>query len=194
MRIDGERFDGVREIAGQRPHQEVAGVLRVVVDARHHVRTTESLRILERRVGNLLARLEVEEAQHDGRGAEIHREAVNRPGASSDLSSFNEDAIAVARHCWLELERTRTHRKPERMPLDLHLTAAHRVTRDDTVRADDACLTGKPEASFEMGLRWRARREQRHAIGHFDDALLALAVLDAGSGHLNAERLGVVEY
>ena len=52
FRIDGKGFDGVREIAGERAIQQLAAMLRVVVNSRHDVGAAETLRILERSIGD----------------------------------------------------------------------------------------------------------------------------------------------
>ena len=82
-------------------------MLRVVVDARHHVRAAEALRVFERRVGDQFAGFEVDQAQDDGRRAEVHRDAVDRPGGARDLDAVDEDAIAVARDGRIERHRLR---------------------------------------------------------------------------------------
>ena len=97
LRIHREFLDGARQIARQRAHQQAA-VFAVVADARHHVGAAEALRILERGVGDLLAGFQVEQAQHDRGGAQVHRDAVDRPRGARDLRAVDQDALAIARH------------------------------------------------------------------------------------------------
>ena len=84
------------------------GCTRIVVDARHHVGAAEALGILERGVGDQLAGLQVEEAQHDGGGAEVHGDAVG--GRSAEPST----------------SRARVG-SPTALPLDAHVAAPHGV-------------------------------------------------------------------
>ena len=67
-------------------------MLGVVVDARHHVRAAEALRVLERGVGDQLAGLEIEQPEDDGRRAEVHREAVNRASSTRDFDPVDSNA------------------------------------------------------------------------------------------------------
>ena len=96
-RIDGQLLDRVAQVAGQRPHQQPAAVRRVVVDARHHVRAAEPLRVLERRVGDQLARLEVEQPQRRSsscRGRSRGRGWRPGPGPTSTPSIRTRSPIA----------------------------------------------------------------------------------------------------
>ena len=96
-----------RQIAGQRAHQQLAGMLGVVVDARHDVGAAEALRVLERGVGDQFAGLEVDQAQDDGGGAEVHGEAVDGTGGALDFDAVDEDAVAVAGDGGIELAMSR---------------------------------------------------------------------------------------
>ena len=106
-RVHRELLDGVPQVPRQRPHQELAGMLAVVVDARHDLGAAEALRVLERRVGDELARLEIEQPEDDRRGAEIHREPVERARPAIDLDAVEQDAIPVARRPRRSRERAR---------------------------------------------------------------------------------------
>ena len=67
-----------REIAGERAHQQLARMMRVVMNARHHIGAAEALRVFERSVGDQLAGLEVEQPQHDRGRAQVHGDAMER--------------------------------------------------------------------------------------------------------------------
>ena len=69
-------------------------MVRVVMDARHHVGTAESLRIFERGVGDQFAGFEIDQAQDDRGRAQVHGDAVNRPAAIGDLLSIEQDAVS----------------------------------------------------------------------------------------------------
>ena len=165
----------------------------VVVDARHHVGAAEALRVFERRVGDELAGLEVDQAQDDGRRAEVHRDAVDRAGRAVDLDAVEEDAVAVARDARVERHLLPLVGQAQGVALDAHLAAAHRVAFHLAVVGGDEALAGQAEVVLEVLLGVGGRREQVHALGDFDDALLALAVLAARGRHLDAEPLGAVE-
>jgi hypothetical protein len=104
VRVDWELFDRVADVAGERPHQQEAAVLGIVLDPRHHVGAAEALRVLERRVGDQCAGLEIVETQHHRGGAEVHRQAVDRPGRARDLLAVDQDAIAGTGHGRVERE------------------------------------------------------------------------------------------
>ncbi len=130
FRIDGEFLDGVGEVTGQRAHQELGGVVGVVEDARHDVRSAETLGIFERGVGDEVAGFEVVEAKDDSGGAEIHGEAVNWGEGSGDFAIVDENAIAVAADSRIKL--LKTGRQTDGAALDAHLPAAHGVAADFT--------------------------------------------------------------
>ncbi len=75
-RGDRKFLDGVAQVTGQRPPQQFARMLAVVMDARHHVGTAEPLRVFERRIGDAGAGLQVEKTQHHGGGSQVHGDAV----------------------------------------------------------------------------------------------------------------------
>ena len=105
-------------------------MLRVVVDSRHHLGTAEPLRVLERRVGNELAGLEIEQAQHDGGRAEIHGDPVERTWPAINFLTVEEHAVALSRHGGGEMGRAAGAGQTERLPLDAHAAAAHGVADD----------------------------------------------------------------
>ena len=108
----------------------------VVVDARHHVRAAEALRILERRVGDELAGLEVEEPQDDRRRAEIHRDAVNRTAGAIDLLAVIESTMRSPSRVTAgsSVVVPSAGGQVQGRALDAHLAAAHRVARDLALR------------------------------------------------------------
>ena len=137
----------------------------VVLDARHHVGPAEALRVFERRVGDELAGFEVDQAQDDGRRAQVHRDAVDRPGRAVDFDAVEQDAIAVARDGGIELHLLAAGGQAERVPLDAHLAAAHRVAFDFAGVGDDRS-TGTTGGSLSLRCSScsRRRREQVHAL------------------------------
>ena len=74
-----------RQISGQRAQQQPSGMLGVVRDARHHLRSAEALRILKRSVRDQLAALQIQQPQHDRRGAQVHRDARESARSSGPL-------------------------------------------------------------------------------------------------------------
>ena len=172
-------------------------MLGVVMDPRHDVRAAEALRILERRVGDLLAGLEIDQPDDDGCGAEVDRETVNRAGRAGDVLAGRrvDDAIAVAHDGGIERRRLVGGRKIERLSLDAHLSAPHRVALDLAAVGGDAALARqtKPVPGVEMPFMLGRRRQQLHPVRDLDDAFLALALGDAGSRHADAGLLGGCE-
>ncbi len=144
-RIDGEVLDRMRDVAGDRAAQQLAGMLGVVADARHDLGSAEALRVLERRVRNLLAGFEIEETEHDRRRAEVHREAMDRGGRPCDLFAVDQDAIAVTRHSGVERRALLCSRQRERLSLDSHLATPHRVAADDAIVCNERRLAREPE-------------------------------------------------
>jgi hypothetical protein len=57
----------------------------------------------------------------------------------------------------------------------------------------NSCLARQPKIALEVPLLLRPFRQAWHAFGDFYDALLALALLPAGSGNLYAQALGAIE-
>ena len=105
LRIDGELFDGVAEVTGERAHQQPAGMLSIVGDARHDFRAAEALRILKRSVGDQFAGFKIDEAQDDRGGAQVHGDAVDGAGGAIHFYAVDQDAVAIARDCGIELQR-----------------------------------------------------------------------------------------
>jgi hypothetical protein len=125
----------------------------VVADASHDLGSAEALRVLERGVGNLLAGFQIEEAEHDRRRAEVHREAVDRRRRSGDLLAVEQDAIAVACNSGIErcalvslrLRAVRYGGQAEPRLLNPHLPSAHRVATHDAVIGGEGRLAREPE-------------------------------------------------
>ena len=127
LRIDRELFNGVGQVAGQRAQQQLARMLGIVGDARHHVGAAETLRILKRCVRDQFAGFQIEQTQHDRRGTEVHRDAVNWAVEPLDLDAVDQDAISVACDRRIELHFPITARQAERLALDAHVAAPHGV-------------------------------------------------------------------
>ena len=127
FRIDGELFDGVACVARQRPHQQLAGVIGVVGNARHDFRPAKALRILKRSVRDQLAAFQIDQPQDNGRRPQIHGDAVNGSRGALHFDAVDEDAVSVARDRRIEFELVMAHRQPERLPLDAHVSAPHGV-------------------------------------------------------------------
>ena len=91
LRIGGRSCDRMAQVTGERPHQKAAGMFGVVVDSGHDVRAAEPLRILERRVCDELAGLEIDQTDDDGRGAEDRSRGRGsvRPTARSPRRSWH---------------------------------------------------------------------------------------------------------
>ena len=142
-RIDRKLLDRVGEIAGERPPEQLASVFGVVVDARHHVGSAESLRILERRVGHELAGLEVDQANDNRRRTEIHREPVDRAARFVEHLAADpvDDPAALSYHRGIDRHLRLADRQVQRVALDAHVTAPHRVALDSARVGDDATLT-----------------------------------------------------
>ena len=137
--IDRELLDRVGQVAGQRAQQQSSRVIRVVSDARHHLRAAETLRILKRSVRNQLAALEVEQAQNDRRRPKVHSEPMDRPGRAFHLSSIYKDAATVACHCRIELERG-ADGQTECVALDAHAPPPHGMAANLPAGAGHKCL------------------------------------------------------
>src|SRR5689334_11946529 len=177
----------MREVASQRSHEQLAADSRVVLDAAHDVRAAEALRVLEGRIRDELARFEIEQAEHNGRRSDIHRDAVDRGDGAGDLDAVEEDAIdTLARDAWVQRDRLATGWQPQCVPLDAHLAATHRVTGHGAGICDHFGLARESEITPEVTLLIRGCREKLHSSGDFDDALFALAVLAARRRHAHA--------
>ena len=172
-------------------------MLGVVVDPGHDVRAPEALRVLERGVRDLLAGLEINEPDDDGCGPQIDRQPVNRTGRAGDVFAARriDDAIAVTHDRGIERRLLVRRRKVERLPLDAHLSAPHRVALDLPGVGGDAALArqAKSRPGVEMPLELGRRRQQFHPARDFDDAFLALALGDARRRHADAGLPGGCE-
>ena len=102
-------------------------MLRVVVDAGHDVGAAEPLRIFERRVGDQLAGLQVEQPQHDRRRAQSIAMPwigpVERSTSSPSMRMRSPSRVTAGSSVMFAM----ADRQFERVPLDAHLAAAHRV-------------------------------------------------------------------
>src|SRR5580692_252672 len=76
--------------------------------------------------------------------------------------------------------------------LDAHIAAPHGVAADGA-GAGDAGPARETEFAFEVALFFGELREVLHAFDNLYHAFLALALLAAGGGDLDAEAFGVVE-
>ena len=170
-------------------------MLGVVMDPRHDVGPAEALRILERRVGDELAGFEIDQPEHDGGGAEVDREAVDRTGRAGDSSPVIASTMrSPSRTTADRAPRLAAGRKVERVPLDAHLAAAHRVALDLAGRRRDAALARQPERPASRCRSTSVGGVSRSIPSRdLDDALLALALGDAGRGDADAGLLGGIE-
>ncbi len=168
-----------REIAGQRAHEELAAMVGVVLDARHHFGAAEALRVFKGGDSEDRAGAEVEETKDYGGGAEVESEAVGVQAS------------------WPVAPRTTALRRLDRpgglSPLHLHGAAAHGVAADVADGCGWVRLAREAECAFEVLFEFGARRQAIHAIDDFDHALFALALLAAGGGHADSGGLGVIE-
>ena len=153
-----------REVAGERAHQQSSGMLGVVGDARHDFRAAEALRILKRSVRDQLAGFEIDEAQDNRRGAEVHGDAVDGPGGAFHFDAVDEDAVSIASDRGIELECAIADRQSERVALDAHVSAPHGVAANVAVRGGDAGLARKAEVALEMALRLRSSARGRSSL------------------------------
>jgi hypothetical protein len=197
--VDGERIgrqvsNRVTQVTGHRPHQQAARMHAVVMDPGHDVRTAEALRILERRVRNLLTGFEIDQSDHDGGGPEVDREAVDRPGRTGDFFAGRrvDDAIAVTYNRGIERGGPVGGRKMERPSLDAHLAPAHRVALHLAGLGGDATLTRQTKSGpgVEMLFKFGWRRQQLHPLRDLDDAFLAFAQGDARCRYADAGLVG----
>jgi hypothetical protein len=81
----------------------------------------------------------------------------------------------------------------KRTPLDFHFTAAHRVAANNARIICDMCPAGEAEILFEMFFLRSVWRKQIHPLNNLDMAFLALPLLDAGGGYVDAERFSAVK-
>ncbi len=88
-------------------------MLGVVVDARHHIRSAEALGIFEGGVGDQFAGFQVEQAQDDGGGAQVH--------GKSEAGAGN---MCVEK------------RKSGGLALNAHVAAPHGVAADRAIGGD----------------------------------------------------------
>ena len=71
-------------------------VTAVIRDAVHYVAAAESLRVLEGRSAQYISGLEIEQIQHDGRGANINRDPVHLPAIVVNARVAEEHAVTDA--------------------------------------------------------------------------------------------------
>ena len=172
-------------------------MLGVVVDPRHHVRAAEALRVLERGVGDQLAGLEIEQAEHDGRRAEVHRQAVDRAGRPRRFPRRRCRMRSPSRVTAGSSARPACRAaQVERMPLESRMLAApHRVAarRRRRRRRSRAWHDSRKCAASRCCSSGVGGDSSSMPLGDLDEALLALALLHAGRRHAHAEPLGVLE-
>jgi hypothetical protein len=189
--VNGRRIDGNSSIAWvryrPRAPQELSGMDRVVLDARHHVRAPEPLWILERRVGDLVARLEVEQAHDHGRRAEIHGDARGSAPPIARPRRHQSECDRRPGDGRVKPPAGRHGIGAERVPLDAHLSAAHGVTSHGTAPARSAAWHDRRNGAFRCRSAASAATATR-SLGDFDDALLALAVLRQDVGTRTPRR------
>jgi hypothetical protein len=157
LRIGGKFFDGVAEVAGEGAHEQTAGMVGVVGDARHDFRAAEALRVFEGGVGDELAGFKVDKAQDDRGGAEIHRDAEQGAGGAGYFNAVNEDAITVAGDGGIGFEVAIRDGQSEGVALDAHVTAAHGMAADVAFSSGDMSLTGQAKVTLEVAL-WFGER------------------------------------
>ena len=141
-------------------------------------------------VATRLPRAEVVETERYGRGADVDREAVERAVRLRERLAVEQHVPAVACHGRIEAHAAIV--EAFGLGLDPERAAPQRVAADLT-RFHEPRAAGEPEAAFEVALLRRRRREQLGARLDLDQALAALALLDARRRHVNAERLGTLE-
>ena len=89
----------------------------VVVDPGHDVRPAKPLRVLERRVRDLLTGFEIDQPDDDGCRAEIDREAVNRTGGAGNFFAGRRLNDAVAGKTRTEVGQSGAEVHPAFLPL-----------------------------------------------------------------------------
>ncbi len=151
--IDGKLFNRVALITGQRAHQQPARMFSVIRDTRHHLRAAEALGIFKGCIRDQLAAFKIDEPQNHGRRSQIHRDAVNGAGGALHFYAVDKNAIAAAGDGGIELERLMGNGKSQRVPLDAHLPAPHRMAADVAAGCGYEGLAGETEISLEMPLR-----------------------------------------
>ena len=133
----------------------------------------------------------------DRRRAQVHRQAVNRPGRSA--RSLRRRSI----HDPVAIADDRLDRAPSALLADAAGCSACRSMRiwprrivwhsTSPSSAATTALARQPESTRRVPFVIGGRREQLHALRHLDDALLAFALGDAGRGHAHARQLGSIE-
>jgi hypothetical protein len=82
----------------------------------------------------------------------------------------------------------------ERVPLDPHLAAPHRVALDVRVFECDHALARQSKFTVQMAFVRRFRRERVHSSGDLDDALFAFALSDTRRRHTDTNAGRGIEY
>ena len=144
LRIHGELFDGVREIAGQRAHEELAAMVGVVLNARHHFGAAEALRDFRRRTTARIA--PVRRSRRRRTTVVVPRSRARPKGQARAVQRPAPSARAAGREAY---RRLRFASAPRRM-------VWQRICPSDAAWAS---LARKAEGSFEMLFEFSARRE-----------------------------------
>ena len=180
------------ERPAERPAQ-LARMLAVVADPRHHVAAAELLRILESGRRERLAGPEVDELQDDRRGPDIEGDAEQPlprwPQVVQRASVLREQANAPIDHPHrrVHLERRAARRHEDAQPaaedgeLDVLVVALHDRAAGEPVARPQECL---------LGVRGG---EGPAPGGHLDDALVAAPGPAARGRHDELQLVGRVE-
>jgi hypothetical protein len=191
LRAARKLLDGVREVGDQSALEDPPRMLGVVADSCHDVASTEALRVLERRRGDERARLEIHEAQHDRRRRPMSAASPwDRPRSSATASPSMKPmppARRTAGSSGPAASRARSTPTPPASP------PPQRPAAHDAVVAEEPRTAREAESLAEVRFFTGARREPLHAFRDIDDALAALAVLEARRRHTDARLVGAVE-
>jgi hypothetical protein len=134
--------------------------------------------------------LELVEPERHRRGADVEGEPVERAWAFGERLAVEEHEAPVARHRRVEPQAALV--EPLGRGLDPQRTSPQRVAAHVAGRGQPGAA-GETEAALEVSLLRRGRSQKLGARLDLHQALPALPLLDARSGHVHAERLGAVE-
>ena len=157
----------------------------------HHVAAAEGLRVLEGGAVHAHPRLQVDEVQHHGGGAEIDREPQHVPAVAVHHGAVVEHVRAPPGDDGIARRRRFSRIRPGRGQ-DAR-TPAERRERHVDVAALDRRLAGEAVGGAQEALRLGARTERVLALADLDHAFVAAAVAQARGRHLDGELVGAIE-
>ena len=163
------------------------------MNARHHIGAAEALRIFEGCVRNDFAGFQVQEAQNDGGGSHVHGQPMNRSAATIDFGSVQENTVTVAGDGGIKLHLLAAGRKLHGVAFNVHVTPSKRMASDHAAILDEAAAAGEAEVLPEMFFLRAFGRNKLHPPSDLHKTFLALSLLAAGCGDLDAERFSTVE-